>query len=50
MVKSLGYELYMEEFMDDGLFSMDICLKDKRVVIECDGSLYFYINLTEGLM
>ncbi|ABO94106.1 predicted protein [Ostreococcus lucimarinus CCE9901] len=48
-VKSLGHEPYMEELTDDGLLSMDICLKDKRVAIECDGPSHFYTNLTEGL-
>jgi len=48
-VKSAGYEPTMEQLTEDGLMSMDICLLDSKIAIECDGPSHYYTNFTERL-
>ena len=46
-VRKLGYEPTMEQMTEDGLMSIDICIREKHIAIECDGPSHFYTNLTE---
>lgn len=48
-VKRAGYEPTMEALTEDGLLSMDICLNDKKLAIECDGPTHFYSNAPEKM-
>ncbi len=48
-VRKLGYEPTMEQMTEDGLMSIDICIREKHIAIECDGPSHFYTNLTETM-
>jgi len=45
-IKGLGVETVMEHTTEDEVYSMDICILDKKVAIECDGPSHYYTNLT----
>ena len=45
-IKNLGFETVMEDVTADGLFSIDISVREKKIAIECDGPSHYYSNLT----